>query len=327
MSSLTFDGGANSVARIPAWSLPANPWKIELVASLTDHTVSTKRYLLRDTGDFELFVENDDLKLAWEASGTSVLATDAFADDDEHTIRLQFSGGQSSGDITAYVDDVLTATITLVQPDASWLFVIGTSWIGTIRALNINDERIYPMREGFGNTLWDRVGNKHGSIDASFTGSWADPVDALTDQAAIDQEFGSVNVDKWADLNNNNDADEIAQRIAYMIGRASDDVRDTLRNSQVTPNITQPRIKSITAKLAGVYLYETRGIQDFNPDTGTSFHRLSYQKRSANIDLIKIKNGALQLGGTLKHSWAPTGYDLGSFSEGTIEGGEASGSS
>lgn len=109
----------------------------------------------------------------------------------------------------------------------------------------------------------------------------------------IENVFGRVNVAKWADLDNNGVVEDIELRINKAILWASGEVNSRLRRFvYVLPFETAPvEIVDIVANLAGVWLYENRGIQDFNPDTGQAVHRLEWNRRRAETTLKEILMG------------------------------------
>lgn len=92
----------------------------------------------------------------------------------------------------------------------------------------------------------------------------------------IELEYGSSNIDKWADANNNKNAGEISARVAWALAKAKRFIDDRLSGSIYTVPfddltfdgetvLTTPpeTIRELTATLAGVYLYQSpRGIAD-----------------------------------------------------------------
>ncbi len=83
-------------------------------------------------------------------------------------------------------------------------------------------------------------------------------------QSDIESIFGVVNVQKWSKLDNTAGAD--ATRIANAIEHAEAVVEDRLRSQYAIPltgiGVLPPIITDWCAKLAGVWLYEARGIAD-----------------------------------------------------------------
>lgn len=111
----------------------------------------------------------------------------------------------------------------------------------------------------------------------------------LCGRGDIEQIFGTTAVAKWGDLNNNEDVDEITSRINYRISIADSFMRSTLRNSAwVLPeegDTIPPILAYYTACLAGVLLYEGRGVQDYDA-RGNAQHQLSFHKKSVE-DFVK----------------------------------------
>lgn len=125
--------------------------------------------------------------------------------------------------------------------------------------------------------------------------------------------FGQVNVSKWADLDNDKDSEKIDARIDRAINWGESEVESLLRRSVYDLPITNVQdevpaeITHITASLAGVYLYENRGIQDFNPETGQVVHRLAYIKDRAMKMIRQILAGQRDLDATKVVDGVPKG--------------------
>lgn len=80
--------------------------------------------------------------------------------------------------------------------------------------------------------------------------------------------FGTKNVAKWADANNDNDAGDIAARIGWALDEATDRINDRLRRGpyEIPFEAAPRRIVSLCNRLAGIILYETpRGLVDEGP--------------------------------------------------------------
>lgn len=120
-------------------------------------------------------------------------------------------------------------------------------------------------------------------------------------RADVEDVFGSENVVKWADLNNKGEADEVAARIAWAIRWASNEVDSRLRRFiYVLPlanegSVVPVEVVDVTATLAGVWLYENRGVQDFDPETGVMVHRLEWNRKRAERTLQEILAGTRML--------------------------------
>jgi len=115
-------------------------------------------------------------------------------------------------------------------------------------------------------------------------------------KADIEGFFGTANVAKFADIDNDESAVTIAARIAAAISDASDEIDDELRQSRYLIPITTPAgatpsaITDIAAKLAGVRLYEARGTEDAQGN-----HRLTSVKGEAHLALANIRTGKLSI--------------------------------
>ena len=109
--------------------------------------------------------------------------------------------------------------------------------------------------------------------------------------------FGKANVVKWADLDNDHDSEAIEARIDKAIEVASARIDDRLRSGPYSLPITgdPPTLVNLAAQLAGVWLYESRGVQDFSPDTGYPVHRLRWHTEQAEKTLREILSGVIRL--------------------------------
>lgn len=111
----------------------------------------------------------------------------------------------------------------------------------------------------------------------------------------VEDVFGVVNVDKWADLDDDDDAGKITARITRAILVATARVDDFLRGGPYTIQFTAPivvPIVDITAKFAGTWLYAARGVADFDEEIGKAQDRLQFVRAEAWKDLKNIRSGA-----------------------------------
>lgn len=113
----------------------------------------------------------------------------------------------------------------------------------------------------------------------------------------IEDWAGQTNVSAWADVSNTESASEITARINRAIDVASNNIDDAMRTSPyliplTTPAGTTPTaIVDIAAKLAGVWLYDPRGSEDWDGQTGKPLHSLSPIKAEAERELENIRIG------------------------------------
>ena len=124
-------------------------------------------------------------------------------------------------------------------------------------------------------------------------------------RTSIEAIFGAINVAAWADLDDDQDDVKIDARITEAICYTADDIDNELRNGPyVLPLVTSagvvPRtVTGLNAKLAGIWLYESRGVEDFDPDTGVPAHRLTFAKTEAQTKLRRIATRDLKIDAVL----------------------------
>lgn len=112
--------------------------------------------------------------------------------------------------------------------------------------------------------------------------------------------FGKANVDTWADLDGDQDADKITARIAAAVLSADGEIDAfMLHGPYALPivdaeNATPVIVRDVSAKLAGVWLYEARGVMDAD-DNGKPFHRLASHVEKAWAVLHKLKDGRFKI--------------------------------
>ena len=125
----------------------------------------------------------------------------------------------------------------------------------------------------------------------------------------LDNIFGSENVRIWADLNNSGDSEEVDDRVDWAIAAASSKIDNRLAGGpyEVPFSETFPtEVVEMTARLAGVLLYEGRGVTDTNPVTGAPVNQVAVHKRLVDEFIQDIKAGRMRLvGATRLASFAP----------------------
>lgn len=115
-----------------------------------------------------------------------------------------------------------------------------------------------------------------------------------TSRSELDLLFGSDNVDKWADLDNDGDASKITDRIDWAVREATEDARLRLVGSPVVASRLScaPRpLRIAVTKLAGVLLYEARGVVDTSDEEGR--HRLTTHRKQAEVFFRNVRAGQL----------------------------------
>lgn len=117
---------------------------------------------------------------------------------------------------------------------------------------------------------------------------------AYCEDTDINLVFGSVNVSKWADANNNANAGEIATRIAWAAQRATDHINDKLRRTYYTIPFDPPpqSIIDLAATFAGCILYQMpRGLVD-GEDAQAAMQSV---RDEAENTLMRIVSGQMKL--------------------------------
>ncbi len=117
--------------------------------------------------------------------------------------------------------------------------------------------------------------------------------DGYCTPADVFAEYGRANVTQWADLDNRKDGNAIAARVAQAIDEATNEVDDRLRNGgYVLPFDPVPTtIRKLAARYAGVWLYESRGIEDYDETSGKPQHRLAWQRQNFEKVLTEVRAG------------------------------------
>ncbi len=134
---------------------------------------------------------------------------------------------------------------------------------------------------------------------------------AYSTETDLNNQYGSNNIQKWADLDGDADAGKISTRIAAAIGFADDEIDSQMRGGPyplplVNDAATTPLlITDISAKLAGVWLYESRGVQDVTPE-GSPVHRLHWQRKRAYDVMRELLAGRLKLDNSNVENFSPT---------------------
>jgi len=99
--------------------------------------------------------------------------------------------------------------------------------------------------------------------------------------------------------------DQITARINRAIEAASAEIDDRFRRSVYVipfvpvdgaePAVFPTTLVNICATLAGVWLYEARGVQDFDPATGSPVHRQAWKRNHALGIIKQVLTGTMDL--------------------------------
>jgi len=114
-------------------------------------------------------------------------------------------------------------------------------------------------------------------------------------RADIEAVYGVGNVAIFADLDGDADSTKIANRIASVITQASIETDEYARSTSyhipltTSAGATPSSIKDITARLAGLLMYEPRGLDGYSPD-GKPNHKYYYQREYINQFWQDVRN-------------------------------------
>lgn len=113
-------------------------------------------------------------------------------------------------------------------------------------------------------------------------------------RAEIEQMFGAVSVERWADIAGSKNQAAISKTIHDAALYATELVRSRLRGTIATnASGTSLVLRRIVTTLAGDQLYSSRGIQDGSEDDGRN--RLTSLVSRANKMLQQIVSGVIRL--------------------------------
>jgi hypothetical protein len=119
-------------------------------------------------------------------------------------------------------------------------------------------------------------------------------------QTDIEKVYGANNVSKWADIDLDADAGTKSDRITEAIDVASEEIDDALRllgvriPAATAAGATPTTVRHLAAVLAGLWLYEARGAEDYNRD-GTIRHGHAWRREWADNYLNMIVTGKRKL--------------------------------
>lgn len=118
----------------------------------------------------------------------------------------------------------------------------------------------------------------------------------LTSKNELEQMFGRTNVQTWADLENEGDTEEIALRIQWAVNEATAEARTLLLGSVALEGCSSDSmLRMATTRLAGVLLYESRGVKDTADEEGR--HRLKWHRDRARLYFQQVQSGQIRVRG------------------------------
>ena len=123
-------------------------------------------------------------------------------------------------------------------------------------------------------------------------------VDTYAQRGDIEQVFGKTNTVKWADLDGMGVKVDIDARIKWALETSYAELHDRLRNGPITIPMPAPYPRTLVrvqAQMAGVWLYESRGITDNQEGN----HQLAWHKKEIARLITDIHAGKLIMEGSI----------------------------
>lgn len=120
---------------------------------------------------------------------------------------------------------------------------------------------------------------------------------SYSDRAGLELVFGKSNVEKWADVNNDENAADVDARVTWALEQGYEYVNDRLRDGPYAIPFTLPApatIKLLNERFAGVLLYESRGVTDVDGQ-GKPMHALAYHRDWVEKTIAQIFARQLRL--------------------------------
>lgn len=120
---------------------------------------------------------------------------------------------------------------------------------------------------------------------------------AYSTQADIETFFGTTNVAMWSQVDQTSTAANTA-RIAAAIAHADAEIDSRMRGGRYAVPLaggdTSYIVKSWSFRLAGVWLYESRGLRDATDD-GRDANRIAFHRKDVLQEIAEVMLGARQL--------------------------------
>ena len=112
--------------------------------------------------------------------------------------------------------------------------------------------------------------------------------------------FGKVNVEKWADLDSNKKQSTINDRISKAISDATEEFKDDFRGEYDLDELVVVRtVKKMIARMAGVDLYQRRGLEDKNE--AIENHQKIIKRQTDRLHTRLMKPNATVKGSAIPH--------------------------
>jgi hypothetical protein len=129
-----------------------------------------------------------------------------------------------------------------------------------------------------------------------------------TDSVQIGQRYGFENIHQWLStpLDDKDEPVDYALRAAEFIRRAEEELDERLLGPyvdgpfEVTEDYEQipGLVRRLATDLAGIKMYEARGVDDVNPESNEPLHRLRYSLKDVYATIRRVQMGAQKISGS-----------------------------
>jgi len=130
-----------------------------------------------------------------------------------------------------------------------------------------------------------------------------------TDSSRIEQKFGADNLHLWLALDDSDEPVDYSFREWSLISDAERYIDERLKGSFIGGAFTDTIpgvITQLATELAGVLMYENRGVIDTNAITGQAEHKYRFIRNRVEDQLRQIKYGKLLISDTLTPTRSPS---------------------
>lgn len=124
-----------------------------------------------------------------------------------------------------------------------------------------------------------------------------------TDSTKVAKRFGVDNMHLWmsAPIGDLDEPVDYAMRVYDFIKQAEDELDDLLNGAFIAgafEGTIPPLVIRLATDMAGYKMYEARGVDDMNPDTGFPMHRLSKVKKDFDMMVRRVRLGLVSPAGS-----------------------------
>lgn len=213
-------------------------------------------------------------------------------------------------DVTGVVSDIVLDTPVTSEEDGRWDGQEGYNWSHEI------DADAFPTGNNYYALVYtiDTVVGEPIEMPPIYI-RVLDPIadaDSYARRYDIERVFGGNNVAKWADVDNREDVYHIQDRITWALEQAKARMDDRLRAGPYEVPWSTPyplTLIDCCARLAGILLYDSRGAQDIDQETGQAIDNLQVHRRYVDQYLRDVLASKMRPGARSTLTTHPEVYD------------------